>query len=225
MDPTDIPQPGPSAAEAPASEPSPTATPDAGAPSQAAPPTVDWQGYSKQLEERLSGWEGSHRQFMEDVKKQMQERDDRMLQVFAPELYKQKQAPQYVTREDFDRGMEMAGRRAAREVHEAQYLGQLEAAKEKHPRVFEFYDSGEADAYFRQLYVKTGNVVKAAADLDAKIGKQLAAASQRLAQEKKVSQETIKGDGSPGRPSMKATGTDSGRRGIARLRALRNQED
>lgn len=204
--------------------PSPAAEPASPAPSPSLDPQQLYSRFEQVLEQKLSSrdqeWQGYLRQESEKRAKAEEAQRMELMRIFNPELHKEKTAPKYVTVEELNKVREEAIREANRTHYQAQFNSQLETVREKFPRVAEMYGDALSDALFKP-FVESGNAVKAAAALDAKIGKLLEAQSQQLQQNKQVMQQHVRGNGAPGKAPSTPTGDNHGFRGRGRLVALR----
>lgn len=209
-------------AEAPAVEPGPGAA----VPSQvpAAPDSgLDYKAWADQQAAENQAMRQWYAQQTEAQSKAMQDFQNRMLEAFAPDIAKQKNAPKYLTEEQFNERIGAYRREIAESQQtrflQAEFTGAVKEARAKYPGVFETFGDEEAEQMIGNAWVSSGkNPVEIAANIDRSITKAFEKRQAAVVTEKTGNQETIRpvkpgGAGGNNAPASK-------KKGLARLEEI-----
>lgn len=180
---------------------------------------------AKHLAQRDDQWRGWVSEQQKAYDKAARDRDERLLAALNPDYAKQREQPKYATVEEIQRLQHKFDQTLESRFVKQQFYGELGVAKEKFPRIAQFYGQ-HADVVLQRAWEspeaeKAGkSVSQVAAEIDAIIAKNIQSQQQEVIQNKQAMQKTVRGNGAPGK-APDAKGDDHGYRGRARLVALR----
>lgn len=218
-----------------------TPTGDTGTPAAAqqtetpAPQAPQWDPAAFQTQ-----YQNDQRQYVENynamlaqLKSQSQAHSEfqkKLLEAFAPEYAAKANQTKYVPEEQFRTMQEQMRRYMDEQVGGTRELIRfergMEVAREKYPRVFEMYGEDEAREFIESRWGRSNlSVQDIAKQMDAALAKAFEKQQQAVIADKKQMQASIRGSGQKAGTPPPASAKHSDKRGLARLRALRDGTD